>query len=312
MGAFLASVACQTTYAQEQPTTPVPTKASFFDFSDTQLQYWHEFNGAEPSIANPVTKNIFSIVHNDAWQYGTNFLELDFLLSDQNDPQAPWGGPSFPIPPGGINPGAFEFYGVYRGTLSFNQLTKTETFRLGPINDLSFYFGGDFNTKNTAFYPQKRSFVTGLQLSFDVPGYLNVAAMLYKEWNHNGIVPLLGNPPGTTEYVDFSPTAAFEAQYMQPLSFTGVPLRFSGFTNVVLPKGNDGFGVATVTELLTDNRLTLDFGKLVADRPNLVDIFVGYRYWLNKFGNNPYPPSGPPVPGTLESTFYLGVAWHIF
>lgn len=293
-------------------TAPPPKKPSFFLFSDTQLSYWHEFTGSEPSIPYTIAKNIVSVTHNDAWQYGTNFVNADFLFSDTRDPAAPWGGPGYPVPAWGAGTGAAEFYITYRGTLSFNELSKTETFNFGPVRDLSLYFGGDINAKNTAFYPQKRDLVLGLQVAFDVPGYFNVAAAFYKEWNHNGIVPLIGNPPGTTEWVSFNPTAVFEAAYMQPLSFTGIPLRFSGFTNVVLPKGNDGFGVPTVTELLTDNRLTLDFGQLVAKRPNTVDLFVGYRYWLNKFGNNPYPANSPGVPGTMESTFYVGVAWHIF
>ncbi len=309
-----ASVAQQQApVATEAPAaTAPPAKPSFFLFSDTQLSFWHEFTGAEPSIPYTITKNILSITHNDAWQYGTNFVNIDFLFSDTRDPAAPWGGPGYPIPYWGVGNGAFEVYATYRGTLSFNELTKTEAFKFGPVRDVSLYFGGDINTKNTAFYPQKRNVVIGLQLAFDVPGYFNVAAAFYKEWNHNGIVPLVGYPPGSSEWVSFNPTAVFEAQYMQPLSFTGIPLRFSGFTNVVLPKGNDGFGVATVTELLTDNRLTLDFGQLVAKKPNLIDVFFGYRFWLNKFGNDPYPPGGGFVPGTMESTFYVGVAWHIF
>ena len=145
-----------------------------------------------------------------------------------------------------------------------------------------------------------------------MPGYLNVAAAFYKEWNHNGLVPLLGNPPGTSEYVSFAPTATFEMQYMQPLDVTGVPLRLSGFGLLILPKGTDGFGVQTLAEFEIDNRLTLDVGKLVADRPNLFDAFVGYRFWVNKFGSTPYPANSAPLPGTMESTFYLGVAWHVF
>lgn len=246
--------------------------------------------------------------------YGTNFVNIDFLLSDNRDPAYPWGGPGFPLPfdGSGIGGGALEMFGTYRGTLSFNRLSGTETFRVGPLRDLSLYVGGDANTKNTAFDPRQRDIVAGLQLAFDVPGYLNVAAAFYKEWNHNGIVPLLGNPPGMSEYVSFAPTAAFEAQYMQPLDVTGVPLRLSGWANLILPKGTDGFDIATLAEFETDHRLTLDLGKLVADRPTLFDAFVGYRFWLNKFGTTPYPANSPPLPGTMESTFYLGVAWHVF
>jgi hypothetical protein len=49
---------------------------------------------------------------------------------------------------------------------------------------------------------------------------------------------------------------------------------------------------------MTDNRPTLDVGKFTADKPNLFDVFVGYRFWLNKFGDDPYPPRIAPVPDT--------------
>ena len=39
-------------------------------------------------------------------------------------------------------------------------------------------------------------------------------------------------------------------------------VRFSGYTNIVTPKGKDGFNVQTKTEVLSDNRLTLDVGKI--------------------------------------------------
>ena len=49
---------------------------------------------------------------------------------------------------------------------------------------------------------------------------------------------------------------------------------------------------------MTDNRPTLDVGKFTADKPNLFDVFVGYCFWLNKFGDDPYPPRIAPVPDT--------------
>src|SRR6185503_5193522 len=134
----------------------------------------------------------------------------------------PWGGPTFPLPAdgSGVGTGAVEIDVTYRGALGLNEILATRAFRLGPVKDLSLYFGGDFTSKNTAFAPRQRSFEGGLQLDFDVPGYLNVAAVAYKEFNHNGIVALSGYPPGMSENVEFSTTAAFELQYMQPLSST--------------------------------------------------------------------------------------------
>jgi hypothetical protein len=304
------SAAAADIVTKAQPIAPAPEK--FFMFSDTTLSYWHEFSGAEPGVGKPISKDIGTITHFDVWKYGTNFVNIDFLKSDNHDPAAPWGGVGFPIPAGGVGQGAFEVYALYRGTLGFNEIFDTKAFKFGPVKDLAFYFGGDVNTKNTAFAPQKDLIVAGLQVQFDVPGYFNVAVMAGKEWNHNGIVPQLvaiGVPcPGAcAENVSFRPTAIFESQYMQPLGFTGLPLRFSGFTNVVLPKGNDGFGNKTKTELLTDNRLTLDVGKLAANKPNWIDLFGGYRYWQNKFGgDHDLDATG----GGTESTFYVGIAWH--
>jgi nucleoside-specific outer membrane channel protein Tsx len=278
------------------PMAPVP----FFLFMDTQISYWHEFRASEPGVGTNIQKDIVTITHFDVWRMGTNFVNIDFLKSDTNDPSAP--GVI------GRGDGAFEVYALYRGTLGFNEIFGTKAFTFGPVKDIAFYFGGDANTKNTTFAPQKRDVVAGLQVQFAVPGYFNVAVNYYKEWNHNGIVPVIGFPPGTAENVEFKGTLEFEAQYMQPLGFTGLPLRFSGFTNVVLPKGVDGFGLQTKTELLTDNRLTLDIGKLAMNKGDLVDAFVGYRYWQNKFGNDHTIPANF---SSTESTWYLGMALHM-
>lgn len=317
--AIVATLMAVPARAQTQAPAPVqgqaqdkPAAQSFFIFSDTELSYWHQFTASEPRLSFPAAQDVVTLRHIDAWKYGTNYVNIDLLKSTNKDPAAPWAGPGYPVPYWGVGDGALEVYGLYRGSLSLNQLTTTEIFTAGPLKDVSLYFGGDFNSKNTAMAPRKRDIVFGLQAAFEVPGYFNVAAVFYKEWNHNGIVQLEGTPPGTSTYVDYAATVAFEAQYMQPLTFTGIPLKISGNTTVTLPKGSDGFGHQTVTELLTDNRLTLDVGKLVADKPNLFDVFVGYRYWLNKFGDNPYPPGSAPMAGTMESTFYMGVTWHMF
>lgn len=289
-----------------------PAGSGFFVYSDTSVSYSFNFTTTEPNLLFPATKNVFTLNHVDAWKYGTNYVNLDILKSDNKDPEAPWGGPGYPVPWYGISDGALEVYGLYRGSLSLNQMFNTVAFTFGPVSDVSLYFGGDFNSKNNAMAPRKRDILVGIQAALKVPGYLNVSASFYKEWNHNGIVEMQGTPPGTSVYVDYAASATFEAEYMQPLTFTGIPLKVSGNTSVVLPKGTDGFGRDTITEFKTDNRLTLDFGRLIADKANVFDVFVGYRFWLNKFGDNPYPPHVPPVAGTLESTFYVGVTWHVF
>jgi len=305
--AATADPALAQTAGPDKPSVP-----KFFVYSDTSVGWSYQFTTRDPNLLYAASKNVFTLNHIDAWKYGTNYVNIDLLKSDNKDPAAPWGGPGYPVPPEGIGEGAFEFYGLYRGSLSFNQMFDTVAFTFGPVRDISLFFGGDLESKNIAMAPRKRDILVGLQAAFKVPGYFNVSASLYKEWNHNGIVELQGTPPGTSVFVDYAATATFEAKYMQPLSFTGVPLKISGNTNLTLPKGTDGFGRQTVAEFMTDNRLTLDFGKLLDDKPNVFDVFFGYRFWLNQKGDNPYPPGIAPVPGTMESTFYVGVTWHVF
>jgi len=290
--------------AATTPAAPAP----FFFVNDTQISIWYQSNAKEPGVftaAKPngvsITKGVVRITHFDAWQYGTNFVNIDFLKSNNNDPST---GSAI-----GTGDGALEVYGFYRGTLSMNAMLGTKALTVpGVIKDVSFAFGFDANTKNTLFGPQKRDVVLGATLSFDVPGVLNVSALMYKEWNHCGIGPGI-----CVANASFNTVPKIESNYMFPLTFTGLPLKFSGFANLTWPKGKDPFQQAglpcckTTTEFFTQNRLTLDLGKVIADKPNSVDLFVGWQFWNNKFGNNhKLAPNG----GSRESQFIAGLAWH--
>lgn len=263
-----------------------PASSSFFLFQDTSVSYWHQFNAAEPGVGRGIQKDIVSLTHFDAWQYGTNFFNIDFLKSDDDDPSR-------------SGDGAFEVYGLFRSTLSLNAMSGTKTFEMEPLKDVSLYFGADANTKNTDFDPQKRDFVAGLQFSFPLydKGYFNIAPVYYKEWNHNGI---------TNTDVEFDGTFKLEADYAQPLG--DLPLTFKGYINVTAPKGADGFGAQTKTEFHTENRLVLDIGKLVSDKSGLVDIYIGHSYWQNKFGSN---HRNDLTGGSTENAFFVGITGHI-
>jgi hypothetical protein len=275
---------------------PAPAWTPFFFVSDTSVGVHWDPRATDPGVS-VTAKTVLEITHFDAWALGTNFVNLDWLYSDRRDPAQC--DAFFAQPSCAGTQGAMEFYGVYRGTFSFNALSHSKAFTFGPVKDLSFSFGGDWNTENNAFAPEKKDVVAGLKVNFDVPGFLGIAVHAYKEWNHNAL-------PGTIiSNVEFNTVPEIEVTYMQPLNFTGLPLKFTGFTNVVTPKGRDGFGNQTVTEVLSDNRLVLDLGKVVANRANLWDAYVGYRYWRNKFGND-----DTILPFAKEETVYVGVAWH--
>lgn len=269
---------------------PEPAPLPYFLFADTQIAYFYETRAREPGSTQTTRKHVISLSHFDVTKWGTNLVVIDFKKSDNRDPANGVG-----------SDGALEVYGVYRGTISGNWMAGGKAFGGGFIKDVSLAYGFDANTKNTTFAPQKRLVLAGAQVAFDVPGYLTLAAYAGKEWNHCGVCPVGGINP------EFKTNAHIEVGYMQPLAFTGMPLRFSGFTNFVTPKGKDGFGDQTKLEILSDNRLTLDVGKLANGKANVVDVFLGYRYWKNKFGSN-YKIT----PGSIEQQLYVGLAVHAF
>ncbi|WP_027171222.1 hypothetical protein [Methylobacterium sp. 10] len=301
---------------------PAPVKApSFFLFSDTQVSFRYQFPAAEPGVQiqkadgsfrnRDIPKYITNISHADAWAYGTNFFSLDILQSTSQDPAGTTNVP------GGFaqyDHGATEAYGLYRGTLSLNALTGTKAFAIpGIVKDVSLSFGFDANAKNTAFGPKKRDVVGGLTFSVDVPaGFLNISVHAYKEWNRNGF-----NVQPDRD-VSFDTVPEFEIVYNFPLTFLpNLPLSIAGFNNIVTPKGKGirdpfnypgGYYPGTGVEFLSRTNLVLDIGKLIWNQPNKLDAFIGFQYWLNKFGN----VDRANFKGNEEKSFLAGLAFHIF
>ena len=177
---------------------------------------------------------------------------------------------------------------------------NTKAFSAGPLNNVSFEFGGDANTENNYLAPAKRDVVLGLQFSFDLPykGHFNISPLFYKEWNHNAFLTpaLLGNANGPVDgNTDFSGTWALEMNYALPLGFLpdALPLTLSGFANFYGPKGTGISGLVpaalvpkTVVEFNSQQKLSLDVAKMVfgPSRSGFFDVWVAYRYWQNKFG----------------------------
>ncbi|ACB82449.1 conserved hypothetical protein; putative signal peptide [Methylorubrum populi BJ001] len=281
---------------------------AFFLFSDTQVSYFYIANGREPGVTGgkagasvdgrPIPKQVLNISHADAWALGTNFFSLDILNSGSQDP-AGTGAPRFEL----FDHGATEAYGIYRGTIGGNEAFNTKLFTIsGAIKDISLGYGFDLSTKNTQFGPETRKLLAGAVFSFDVPaGFMNLGIYVQKEWNRNGFV----TEPFRSVVFDAVPH--FELVYNFPLTFTGLPLSIAGFNNINLPKGRDGFGSQTAHEFLSRTNLVLDVGKLVWDRPNRLDAFIGFQYWRNKFGNDQRF-----VPGSEEKTFLAGISVHVF
>jgi hypothetical protein len=210
----------------------------FFLVNNNMLSYGYEFTATDPgafslrpdgSINGKTTKQIINFTHFDVWAYGTNFITMSVLKSNHNDPASPCANAGVLLSGAAADcAGATEFYGLFRSTLGFNEVFNTKAFSFGPLSNVSLEVGGDFETENILFGPQKRDVGAGLQFAFDLPykGHFNVAPLFYKEWNHDAFEQcgLFGaGVPGMTcladGSVDYKPTWALELTWNMDLGF---------------------------------------------------------------------------------------------
>jgi hypothetical protein len=270
--------------------------------------------------------------------------------SGHNDPAAPCTSPRAITDPLGTPPfatvsancpGATEIYGLFRSTFGWNQIFNTKAFTMGPLHDMSFEVGLDANYENDYNAAAKRVVVAGLQFAFDLPykGLFNVAPLMYYEFsNHSGFLQCgagwnlpAATVPGVTCSPDgsksYKPTWAVEINYNLDLGFLPEKLQYfsiSGRADFHGPKGNQhaplgiaSGGTATKVEINSEPiRLTFDASKAFAGPKysHLVDVWVAYRYWQNKYGldANASPTCFTNIPGQsnkscTESSLFSGI-----
>jgi hypothetical protein len=286
--------------AVKAPPPPPP----LFLVNDNSMSSSYVFRGVVPGTG-VTPKLVENFTHFDVWTYGTNFFTIDYLKATKGavagiGPGVPAaGGPAAPCDNplyGGPRscPGFTEIYGLFRSTLGWNQIFNTKAFSMGPLTNVEFIYGADVNTDNTTLGSAKRDVVGGLQFDFATPykGFINVAGMAYKEWQHDGFGAAAPfgfgyNPSGK---VDFNTTWAIEALYVQPLGFLppSIPLTFKSFSFVHGPKGAGEPGVPNrTTEWMSQETLSLDVGQMVINKAGLFSVWASYRWWKNKFGLDP-------------------------
>lgn len=254
------------------------------------------FGPAEEKGSRNVNKVIVNLEHFDVWDYGTNFFNADILLSNPNEAALNSSG------------GSTELYAIYRAQLSPDKIFGLNT-KFGPFTAINFEIGGDLETENTAFAPDKKLFVAGPNFNIGLPaGFLNIGVHISKEWNHNGYCNNACTPTSSGTYggpVSFNPTPEFEFVWLYNLKgLIGAPMSFQGYMNIVLPKGNTGFGTPTYTEVLFVPRLSLDIGSLVFHKPHKPDLYFQVEFWEHKFGNS------DTLAGAEEVAPTLGIEMH--
>lgn len=265
------------------------TSAQAATWSDAQVHFAYGTQFAEPGYTQSIAKRIvgFSYAGGDSW--GTNFFNLDVLMSDAADPEACAAGANSPFC---AAYGAQELYAVYRRTWSYNQISGNKI-DWGPINDVKLAMGVDYNAKNTTFGPRVRKLRIGPMVGLNVPGFAEVGLEVYKESNHNGFSPY---PQGGD--VTFNTTYVLAADWGIP--FADGQFKWSGYFDHI---GAKGYG--TVPETLLSTEVMYDVGKALYSVPNKLWVGVQYQYWRNKFGL-PYST----VPGAKASTPMVRVEYH--
>lgn len=243
------------------------------DWSDNTLSFGYGTAFREPYIANNISKNILTYTHADGYALGTNFLNVDFLYSDHNDPAA-----------ANSMAGAKQVYVVYRNTFDIGKIQGRQI-RSGFVRGVGITAGFDLDAKEDADYnSRKQMLVLGPTLMLDTPGFFNVSLLSLWESNHPSVSAGASNPGYPSGRYDYMTHPMLSASWDIPLG--GTPLSFEGFANLIAPKGRDELGNQTVSEKDVDLLFMYDIGGLFQAKHGTLKAGFEYQYWHNKYGNS--------------------------
>lgn len=245
------------------------------DWADNSIGYRYGTRFAEPYNTQDISKSVINFTHASGYKYGTNFLNVDLLMSDSKDDNAQ------------------EAYITYRHTLDIGKIAGKDL-SFGPARGVGFTLGFDWNTKNDNSYAsKKRMLVVGPTLMMDVPGFLNVSVLALFESNQ---------PKGVTSRYTYDTHPMLNLAWGIPFGSTG--LAFEGYMNYIAAKGRNEFGGSTGPEVNFDGQIMYDVGNTIGMGKNTFRVGLEYQYWRNKFGN----PSN--VPGSLAKTPMIRAEYH--
>ncbi len=267
------------------------SSAQAADWSDTALSWRIGERFREPFNPLDIRKNIVAFTHASGYKYGSNYLNVDLLQSDKNDPASLSQGS-----------GAQEAYVVYRHTLDIGKLRGSDI-AFGAVRGVGATLGFDWNTKNDVGYnSRKRMLVAGPTLMWDVKGFLNTSLLVLRESNApSGAFPPISAVTGRYTYKTHP---MLNAAWGLPL---GERLSFEGYANFIASKGRDEVGNDTGAETNIDMQLMYDAGMGIGLGKNTFRIGLEYQYWNNKFGNTEATTGGQ---GYRASTPMVRAEYH--
>lgn len=254
--------------AQEQHGAPPA------NWNDTFVGYRYSSDFHFPGSAAKVAQNIGSLTTTGGFGLGSYYFNVDYLISDRNNPEASPEGTS-----GVGTRGAQETYSVGHVEWSGSKILH-QHLGGGFIRDLGITTGYEWGTKNDQFEQRAKMWMVGLTAEFAVPGYWNLTVGARNEQNYNGI---------TGVDLHYNTAWHVDSAWMIPINGTPLPLVFKGFVAVTGPKGGDGFNVSTgvpektTTETLLRTSLLVDVGSLIG-HPKALYVGPGFEYWNHMFG----------------------------
>jgi nucleoside-specific outer membrane channel protein Tsx len=262
------------------------------DWQDTYVSYRHLWQNKDPGYRGNMNEDAVNISYANGWTYGSNFVNLDIEQFGHQDPAN--------TVTGNATDDSMELYAVFRTVLSGNKISGTKAFAFGPFDDVGFEMGLDLDTQNDQYASYKRMIVLGPQFSVAMPkGYWTLSAHLSHEWDTDAYLP---NGNGTN--YDIAPE--FETAWMYPFAIGPESFQFTGYMNVIGPKGRGATGDDKhVTEILAHPKILMDIGKALGYQENKIWGGVGYEYWHNKFGNSPKN-----IDGTEQNAWFVEVGYQ--
>ena len=262
------------------------------DWSDTYIGYRYGTKFAEPFNNEDITKNIVNLSHASGYKYGTNFFNVDLLMSNSKDPANCSGGT--------CSGSAQEAYVVYRNTVDASKFGKE--FKYGIMRSWGATGGFDWNAKTDAGYnSKKRMLVLGPTIMFDVPGFLNLSLLAL--WESNAPCSTFPGSAGCVNRYYYKTHPALSAAWGIPI---GAGFSFEGYALYIGKKGKDEFGAETKPETNFDGQIMYDVGALMGSK-NTFKVGLEYQYWKNKFGND---SSGPAGDGAFAKTPMIRAEYH--
>lgn len=270
----------------------IGTSAQAANWSDTYLGYKYGTSFSEPFNPKDIKKHVLTFGHASGYKYGSNFVMIDYLMSDKNDPQHVLAN----------GDGAREVYAIYRHTLDLDAVSG-RSLGFGPVKGVGLTAGFDVNTKtDVAYNSKKQMLVVGPTLSLAVPaGFFNVS--LLQLWESNAPSGDSGGQQFSKPRYHYDPHPMLSAAWGVPVS----SLWFKGVANFIAAKGKDEFNAPTKPETFIDVSLMYDMAPVLGTAKSAIQVGVGYNYWKNKFGND---ASGPAGSGATENTPNLKFEYH--